>query len=153
MFEHLVGFAWKRENGLITGHHTHLLCLFDGNKVQYDERVAELVGMEWVKFLDGHGWYYNCNRDKKHFQSCGIGNIKLGDAEQERGLDLACAYLTKVDYYVRMLGDGKRRAFGKGGLPDAYQRVNGRTQSKRNSRKPVRRDKDKPLFGSVKRGQ
>jgi len=52
-----------------------------------------------------------------------------------------------------MLGDGKRRAFGKGGLPDAYQRVNGRTQSKRSSRKPGRRDKDKPLFGSVKRAQ
>ena len=110
-----VGYAWKLEFGLERNHHFHLLLIFNGNKLQSDERISHGLGKLWSEQITkGSGCYYACNGQKTQYRYCGIGMLEHRDTVKRNHLDLACQYLTKTDYYVHYsLPDGAR-SFGRG---------------------------------------
>lgn len=113
-----VGFAWKLEFGLEKSFHYHLLLLLDGSKVREDVTIAKLIGEHWRKVITaGKGLYYNCNAFKSGYKICGIGMINHYDTEMREGLKKAALYLTKIDYFIKLLAPGKDRTFGKGNMP------------------------------------
>lgn len=126
----LVGWAWKLEYGLAKTYHYHLLLCFNGAANQQDISIAQGVGEYWVDVITGGmGLYHNCNRHKEEYKKrgiLGIGMIKHDDAALKAGLKTVAAYLTKVDYYVRMVIAGGGRCFGKSGKPPDRKAGRGR---------------------------
>lgn len=117
----LIGYVWKLEYGLFKTYHYHLLLFFDGAKSQQDITIAKEIGEYWIHDVTrGAGIYYNCNVNKADYERLGIlgvGMISHNDSSLRKGLATVAAYLTKVDYFVRMLGLKGGRCFGKGSRP------------------------------------
>lgn len=120
LFDHMVGYAWKLEYGFHKGFHFHMLFFFDGSKVRGDIVKAKMIGEYWKKIITkGKGLYYNCNANKeKYGEDCGIGMIKYNDTElMENLITKTSVYLTKADYYARIIDPDIDRTFGKGEMP------------------------------------
>lgn len=123
----LVGFVWKLEYGLEKTYHYHLLLFFDGAQVQEDISWGKMIGEIWVgEVTGGEGVYFNCNKNKSDYKLCGIGTVEYHDKEKRDNLLLAASYLTKPDYYLRMVLPGGGRSLGKGVIPQGASRKNGR---------------------------
>lgn len=103
LFQHMVGYIWKLEVGEATGHHFHLVLFFDGSKVQQDDYLCQQIGEYWVReTTQGEGRFHNCNRDKNLYRQCAIGMLHYDDDEAyDRLLNIAIAYLTKKEEYLR----------------------------------------------------
>lgn len=113
-----VGFCWKLEYGLDKHWHYHWLLLLDGSLVREDVTIAKMIGDYWSNTItDGKGLYWNCNANKESYKSCGIGMIGHYDTAARDGLKKAALYMTKTDYYVKLLTPGNGRIFGKGNMP------------------------------------
>lgn len=112
-----VGHAWKLEYGLDKSYHYHMLILLNGEKVCQDITIAQLIGDHWKnEITDGKGLYWNCNAHKADYHDCGIGMVHYDDKQSMQGLEKAITYLTKPEYYVKMLvPDG--HTFAKGLMP------------------------------------
>lgn len=116
LFADMVGYIWKLEHGPEKGFHYHMMFFFDGSKVREDITKASLIGRYWRDVVTkGRGLYYNCNRFKFAYKSCGIGMVDYGDAELREGLGRAVIYLTKTDLYMKLQTEG--RGMGKGNRP------------------------------------
>jgi len=120
----LIGYAWKLEYGLLKGYHTHMIIFLDGSKVREDITIADLIGKHWVnEITGGHGLFYNCNKAKHKYKSCGIGMISHHEVDKIKGLRLAAQYITKTEYYMQFVitrvapAHTKDRTFGKGIMP------------------------------------
>lgn len=112
-----VGYAWKLEYGLDKGFHYHALIVLDGAKVREDITYAKMLGEHWRNIVtEGRGLYYNCNSNKSGYRYCGIGMINHTDTQLREGLKKAALYLTKMDYFIKVVMPGGGRAFGKGEL-------------------------------------
>ncbi|OOV05349.1 hypothetical protein RF819_00265 [Rhodoferax fermentans] len=115
----MVGFAWKLEYGLEKSYHYHMLLLLDGSIVREDITIARMIGEYWSKTItNGKGLYWNCNANKSSYKSCGIGMVSHGDSDTRKGLRKAAMYMTKTDYYIKMVTPGNGRVFGKGNMPE-----------------------------------
>lgn len=115
----MVGFAWKLEYGLDKSYHYHLLLLLDGSIVREDITIARMIGEYWNKTItSGKGLYWNCNANKSAYKSCGIGMVSYYDSDARIGLKKAALYMTKTDYYIKMVIPGNGRIFGKGNMPE-----------------------------------
>lgn len=116
LFNDMVGYIWKLEHGPEKGFHYHMMFFFDGSKVREDVTLARRVGEYWADVVTkGRGLYFNCNRVKFAYKSCGIGMVDHGDAELRKGLKRAVIYLTKTDLYMKLQTEG--RGMGKGNRP------------------------------------
>ncbi len=114
----MLGFAWKLEYGLDKTYHYHMMFFLDGSKVREDITIARIIGELWVDVATkGKGLYYNCNGNKGAYRHCGIGMIKADDLSGREALEHAAFYLTKVDYYIRMVAPNNGRTFDKGNMP------------------------------------
>lgn len=113
------GFAYKLEYGLEKNFHFHILVFLDGSKVREDATIARLIGEHWNKNITaGKGLYFNCNAIKLEYKSCGIGMINHSDTEVRENFKVKVAtYLTKTDYYIKLVAPGNGRTFGKGNMP------------------------------------
>ena len=140
-----VGFAYKFEYGLEKGFHCHLMVFLDGSKVREDVTIARLIGNHWANSVtDGKGLYWNCNAFKNSYKSCGIGMVRHDDTEMREALEKAALYLTKIDYYIKMVAPGSGRTFGRGIMP----------KSKGNRGRPRRTRSARPvLVGDLPAGQ
>jgi hypothetical protein len=126
----LVGFAWKLEYGLDKGYHYHVLLFLDGSKVCRDVAIARGLGEHWSTVITGgKGLYFNCNAQKESYKYCGIGMINHGDQKLRDNLRKAAIYLTKVDYYKKIVVPGNDRTFGKGVMPKSVGVKRGRPRS------------------------
>lgn len=126
----MIGFIWKLEYGLDKSYHYHLMLLFDGSQVQEDVMWAKRVGEIWVnEITGGHGVYFNCNRKKDLYEYCGIGIVEHHDLKKREHLIQAASYLTKPDYYLRMVLPGKARALGRGMIPKVNANKGGRPRA------------------------
>ncbi|MBP5953428.1 YagK/YfjJ domain-containing protein [Pseudomonas sp. P42] len=114
-----VGFAWKLEYGLHKGYHYHVMFFLDGSKVREDVTIARLLGEYWRDIVtEGRGLYFNCNAVKRKYRSCGIGMVNHSDLPMRENLThRAALYLTKSDYYFKMVVPDKGRCFGRGVMP------------------------------------
>ncbi len=134
--ESLVGYAWKLEYGLMKGYHTHMIFFLDGSKVREDITIADMIGHHWVnEITGGRGLFYNCNRAKHRYKSCGIGMISHHEVDKIKGLRLAAQYITKTEYYMQFVitrvapTHVKDRTFGKGIMPKLTNIKRGRPRS------------------------
>lgn len=115
LFDDMVGYVWKLEYTLLTGFHYHMLFFYDGANVREDITWAKKLGEYWADTITvGKGLYYNCNAGKDKYKVRGIGMVNYYDHELREGLKIAAGYLTKPDYYARMIVPKNGRTFGKG---------------------------------------
>lgn len=115
--ESVLGYILKREYGLRRGFHYHALFILNGHNVQRDKYYAEEIGLLWVKVLHGKGYFYNCNRKKGNYLSCGIGMVKRTDEKMRSGLKKALFYLAKRDMFIRLRCDDGERNLRKSAMP------------------------------------
>lgn len=117
-------YAWKEELGLFTSYHFHVLLFFDGS-VAYDGfSVGNEIGRHWIDTItNGRGRFHNSYASTQWRP--GVGIINYYEAGKIKALkELVIPYLTKSDYFVRLVAKG--RTFGKGGLPKAKGNKRGR---------------------------
>ena len=116
IFEPMVGFVWKLEFGLIKGFHYHLLLFFDGSQVCEDVTIARMIGEYWnTTITNGRGVYHNYNAFKDNYKELGIGMINHSDTEKRENLKRTALYLTKANYYSKIISIGNKiKTFGKG---------------------------------------
>lgn len=129
--ECLVGFVWKLEFGERKSWHYHVLVLLNGQEVREDVTIARLMGEHWVSTTGNKGVYYNCNASKSRYKQLGIGLIDHANTALRDGLTKAATYITKTDYYVRMVAPGNGRTFGRGTMPKTSGKRRGRPRSTR----------------------
>lgn len=117
LFDHLLGHIWKLEFTHLTGFHYHLILMFDSSKVRQDYTIGDMLGEYWKMMItEGRGRYFNCNRPDNQikYKKLGIGVISRGDIELRDNLKQIVGYLTKADYYGRMIAPNKWHTFGRG---------------------------------------
>ena len=74
-----------------------------------------MIGERWKNITDGNGIFFNCNQKKDQYSELGIGIINYHDTELREALEKNVAgYLTKTDYYARMIAPDNGRTFFKG---------------------------------------
>lgn len=123
----LLGHAWKLEFGLSKSFHYHCMFFLDGSKLREDVSWARTLGELWVeRATKGQGVYYNCNRTKGIYRTCGIGMIDHSGKVMRNNLKKAAVYLTKVEYYMRIVTEGRARTFGRGEMPKRVVKKRGR---------------------------
>lgn len=141
----LAGFAYRVEYGLEKNFHIHAMIFLDGSKVLEDVTIARLIGEHWESIItEGKGLCWNCKANKNSYKSLGIGMINHFDAELRENLKKAAIYLTKIDFYIKLVTPGNWRTFGKGNMPKQKNSKQGRP---RKNAKP--RTKSKPRQNSV----
>lgn len=116
--EHFLFYAIKREYGLKKGYHFHSLQLFNGRLTQQAMSMACWLGKIWNEIVtEGLGSHFNCQLSKDRYQHCGIGMIEHHDQDMREGLRIATAYMTKPDYYIRVVDPGGGRNFRRSNKP------------------------------------
>ena len=102
IFKHCLGWVWSIEYTEECNYHAHCIFIFDGNKVQNDCYYADQIGQYWIKTItDNKGSYYNCNRDKRKYQQCGLGKVDLRNPQKRRFLlERVLPYLAKDDAQI-----------------------------------------------------
>jgi hypothetical protein len=120
-----VDYAWKLEFTEHTGWHMHFLLFFDANLHQRDLAIAEHICQHWSNVItQGSGRYFICNYERYRYR--GVGKIHHTDVAKLWALrTLVIPYLTKADYYVRMVLT-KGRTFGRSELTDVPTKKRGR---------------------------
>lgn len=127
----LLNWACKMEYGLDKKWHFHVLLLLNGSLVREDVTIARMIGEHWNNVItEGRGLYWNCNAFKDSYKSCGIGMISHDDAAGREGLEKAVIYMTKPDYYAKLLVPGNDRTFWKGNMPKPKSEGSGRPRTK-----------------------
>ncbi len=118
LFKNMLGYAWKLQYGLEKGFHYHMIFFYDGSKSCQDSTIAMSIGEFWNKELTGGiGLYYNYNGDQSSYFYKSIGSINYHDHENIFYLKKwVASYLTKTDYYTRVIVRDNDRTFGKGQL-------------------------------------
>ena len=123
IFDHLIGYIWKLEQGVTKGYHFHTILFFDGSIVHKDEYIAQKIGEYWQDSVTkGAGLFHNCNRYKKGYRKLGIGMINHDDHELRDNLLSALIYLTKSEQYLRVRTPGFR-TFGTGLVKERNSRA------------------------------
>ncbi|WEN15716.1 inovirus-type Gp2 protein [Rhodanobacter sp. AS-Z3] len=124
----LLTYAWKEEQLQFTSNCYQLLLFFDGSVAHDGFSVGQQIGEHWVDAITGSkGRFHNCNASKHWDQ--GVGIINDYDTVKIKALkERVVPYLTKVDYFVRLVSKG--RIFGKGGLPKAEGNKRGRPRKR-----------------------
>lgn len=114
----LLGHAWKLEYGLSKSYHYHCIFFLDGSLVRQDIAWGDAFGRIWIDEITfGEGVSHNCNRRKEEYRYCGVGMISYADEVGKNNLKKAAMYITKVEYYVKLVTAGRFRTFGRGELP------------------------------------
>lgn len=118
LFEHLVGYAWRMEYGLLKGYHYHMVLMFNGHQLREDIALAKRCGQLWQdNVTEGHGLYFNCNAQKNLYKTRGVGLIHYADQSAMEGIKKIANYLTKLDHFIQLNPHNKDRTFGKGEVP------------------------------------
>jgi hypothetical protein len=128
IYEHVVGYAWKAEIGVLRGIHFHVVIFFDGSKVRQDVSYGEMIGKHWRdEITKGEGHYYNCNRRKHSYKECGVGMVSCHDSAKRNVLNTrVLPYLTKTTSLLKADFGKHCRTFSRSELPKRKQKKLGR---------------------------
>lgn len=126
-----LGFACKLEYGYLKGFHLHLLLFYNGSIHRQDGDLARMIGEYWRDSVTGgRGRFFNCNASKDKYKEVGIGMISFDQSDKIRVLKgKVAAYLTKIDYWVR-LSSASGRSFFRGNTPKLGSMKRGRPRKK-----------------------
>lgn len=114
--QHLLGYAWKLEWGVLKGWHWHWVLLFDGNRLCKDMAIGQAIGKHWESTVTGgRGMFYNANMHKERYRRCIVGTFHRDDPEIWPQVNEKLRYLTKSDLVMRLKRTNRIRAFGIGG--------------------------------------
>ncbi|GAB3183447.1 hypothetical protein GCM10027292_01290 [Hydrogenophaga aquatica] len=116
LFDHLLGFIIKVEEGPLRGLHTHAVLYFLDTETKNHKTLGHLIGRYWEKQITlGRGTFFNCNRENYRYP--GIGVIDHDDRAKRANLrDRVLGYLFKDDQHVAIKG---KRVFRRGVMPRA----------------------------------
>ncbi len=109
VFNDLLGYIWKTEQGIFGGFHFHTFFFFDGNCAQHDIILSMALGKYWIKVTEGRGAFHSCNAKKGAYRYLGIGKISHADLSMQSGLLIALKYLAESDKAQSVPSE---RAFG-----------------------------------------
>jgi hypothetical protein len=120
LFKNLVGKVCLKEYTEDKGVHFHTLLIFDGNKVQQDAHLGDMIGEYWNKEItEGKGSYHNCNRNKYKYR--GVGMLEHTDIKKREILDeYVLSYIYKDDEkqdITTVKSNERDRAFSRGTIP------------------------------------
>lgn len=125
-----LGYISKTEFGLCKGPHLHMVFILDGSNLRSDVIIAAMLGEHWRREVTaGDGTYFNCNRIKARYLSCGIGLVDYRNPEDWAGAEAMVEYITKPDYIAPVWAVGYRTLV-KGQMPAAQEKKLGRPRSK-----------------------
>ncbi len=128
--EHLIGYTWRMEYGLLKGYHYHFVLMFNGHHVREDITLAKRCGQLWQdEATEGQGLYFNCNAQKNNYKNCGIGLIHYTDESAIPGIKKIAEYITKPDYFIQLKPHNNDRTFGKGITKKKQKTKQGRPRS------------------------
>lgn len=136
LFDDLVGYIAKLENGGEKGMHWHMLFFFDGSKRSNSGHrfLAQAIGEYWKNTVtQGQGDYWNVNDRIDDYQRkglLGIGPINYNDHFLRNNLNAIVSYLCKMDQYFRPKFDPKVRLFRRGNYPKMPTQRLGRPRRK-----------------------
>jgi hypothetical protein len=134
-----LGFAIKRENGLVRGTHWHLMIICKGSEQRSADYLTRQLGEQWAKRTgQGPGSYYNCYADRKGFEFNGLGILGLGDWEKMAGLRAAIWYMSKQDCVIKATSD-KVKNFWRSPMSRKARKKMGRPRADADSLKLLRR--------------
>lgn len=126
-----LGYAWKLEFGLGKSYHHHVMIFLDGDKVREDVTIAKMIGDHWnTSIAKDRGLYFNCNAFKGGYKQCGIGMLHFSNTLALEGLRKAVLYMTKTDFFIKMVAPLNDRCFGKSELPKRAPVKMGRPRTK-----------------------
>lgn len=126
-----LGYAWKLEFGLGKSYHHHVMIFLDGDKVREDVTIAKMIGDHWnTTITKDRGLYFNCNAFKEGYKQCGIGMVHFSNTFALEGLRKAALYMTKTDFFIKMVAPMNDRCFGKSELPQPAPTKMGRPRTK-----------------------
>ena len=126
-----IASACRMEYGLDKKWHYHCLLLVDGADLRGDVTIPRLIGEHWKKTItQGRGLYWNCNANKDSYKCCGIGMVSHDDMDMREGLKKAVLYMTKPDYYIKLLVPDNHRTFWKTNMPEPKTDKRGRPRTK-----------------------
>ena len=129
-FDCQLGYIVKTEFALLRGAHLHAIFILDGSKVRSDVSIAAMLGEHWQRAVTaGKGSYFNCNRIKGQYLSCGIGLVDYRDPNDWAGAKAMVDYITKPDYIVRVWAMNFRTVV-RGEMPAAAEVKLGRPRTK-----------------------
>ncbi|MBB6580913.1 inovirus-type Gp2 protein [Ralstonia solanacearum] len=131
------GYALKLEFGLDKTYHYHVLVLLNGDVVREAATISKLIGDYWKQYItEGKGGAYNCNAAT--YKESGIGSVRYFDEKRAILETVVAAYLTKVDFYIRMTKPDAHRAFWKSLPPKVRPKRSGRKRGKEDASPPAR---------------
>lgn len=112
----ILGYMWTLEFGAFKGPHYHVLFVFDGGRVRQGVTISRILGEHWENVItNGRGSYFNVNTRERFLESRGkrgIGLISRRDLVRRQNATNMVLYLTKVDFFVRVVLPGITKTFG-----------------------------------------
>lgn len=114
--KNLVGYLWATELSVSGHYHIHGCFMLDGSKIDGNrhEWLAQEMCNLWRQTTKGHGYAFNCNRERYDRPACGI--VEYHDAEKIGYLIKTLDYLAKNTQLVR-LKSAKGKTFNTGAMP------------------------------------
>ena len=113
-FKLMIYPVWKLECGLQKGIHIQCLFFFNRSQDKANINMPTLVGEYWNTITDGKGLYHICNTYETMYNKPGINYMNYGNTALRVKLEEVASYLTKTDYYARMIAPDNGPTFGKG---------------------------------------
>jgi hypothetical protein len=93
LFRHLVGYISRFDFTSHGGYHLQLAVLFDGSKIDVDQRLGEQIGNYWTNITDGRGYSVRCDPAKYPPREVGMDNYSR---EEKRAF-----LLDALNYFIR----------------------------------------------------
>lgn len=121
LFQHVVGYIWKLEEGESRGAHYHVVLFLQGAKVEKDIFICTEIGEYWKRVTKGKGTYFNVNARIPDYRvkgiGIGVGMINHYETEKRENLGRIIKYFFKREQYLSSKRLAKTRVFGKGEMP------------------------------------
>lgn len=121
IYDNMVGYICKKEHTPDKGLHTHIVVLFDGQKVINDVTRSKQIGEYWSKNITGNkGSFHSCNidADEVYGEDNAVGMLKHDDGKKRENLDKVVSYLCKESQNIAHLkGNPKEKALIRGTMP------------------------------------
>lgn len=137
LFDDLIGYIWKLEQGKFGGTHFHVLLFFTNDHLQNVSYRAQQIGEYWKSVITkGNGRYYNCHtaENTNRYDEIGllaIGRVEHSDTQKRNNLLRILAYFCKDTQPIEDKPKRTSRTFGRGTMPKKRETKMGRPRAQK----------------------